>query len=263
MRQRATAEQTEELGQSCTSNANNHVIRFVLAQVQMGTFERVDYKFLVKGHTKNSCDRGFGHIRKHVSRVDCWTMDHVVAPVNDSATSNRTVHITGGNDFFKSYKPILEELYKNLVGVQQFQIFSVHQNTPGVVQCKKGPEDNAVEKDLRRKEDDLAPPPEKIEKIAELHNNIRPYVPGEFQPDTMYSAPTKDQEEDAKQPSKLAATTELLLQRLLKPTKTAVAETTMKKTLLHRKSHARDREQRLRPRLIRDDAYVQRQTNCY
>ncbi|KAG6622440.1 uncharacterized protein IUM83_05526 [Phytophthora cinnamomi] len=208
-------------------------------------------------------------------------MDHVVAPVNDSATSNRTVHITGGNDFSKSYKPILEELYKNLVGVQQFQIFSVHQNTPGVVQCKKGPEDNAVEKDLRRKEDgiltksvkvarvmknflkDLAPPPEKIEKIAELHNNIGPYVPSEFQPDTMYSAPTKDQEEDAKQPSKLAATTELLLQRLLKPTKTAVAETTMKKTLLHRKSHVRDREQRLRPRLIRDDAYVQRQTNCY
>ncbi|ETO59057.1 hypothetical protein F444_22565, partial [Phytophthora nicotianae P1976] len=45
-------------------NKNNHVIRFFLAQVQYGTFERVDYKFFVKGHTKNSCDRGFGHIRK-------------------------------------------------------------------------------------------------------------------------------------------------------------------------------------------------------
>ncbi|ETP03158.1 hypothetical protein F441_19849, partial [Phytophthora nicotianae CJ01A1] len=29
----------------------------------MGVLERVDYKFFVKGHTKNSCDRGFGHIR--------------------------------------------------------------------------------------------------------------------------------------------------------------------------------------------------------
>ncbi|ETI55872.1 hypothetical protein F443_01502 [Phytophthora nicotianae P1569] len=33
-------------------NKNNHVIRFFLAQVQYGAFERVDYKFFVKGHTK-------------------------------------------------------------------------------------------------------------------------------------------------------------------------------------------------------------------
>ncbi|KAG3160340.1 hypothetical protein PC128_g21130 [Phytophthora cactorum] len=30
---------------------------FLLAQVDMGIFEHVDYKFFVKGHTKNSCDR--------------------------------------------------------------------------------------------------------------------------------------------------------------------------------------------------------------
>ncbi|KAE9050061.1 hypothetical protein PR001_g2737 [Phytophthora rubi] len=56
-------------------NKNNLVIKFLLAQVQLGLFERVDYKCFVKGHTKNSCDRGFGSIRKHVGRQDLSTMD--------------------------------------------------------------------------------------------------------------------------------------------------------------------------------------------
>ncbi|ETN06848.1 hypothetical protein PPTG_12861 [Phytophthora nicotianae INRA-310] len=86
---------------NCTGqNKNNHVIEFFVALVHMGFLERVDYKFFVKGHTKNSCDRGFGHVRKHVSRQDCWTMDHIIFAVNNSATSNTTVHISRGSIFF-------------------------------------------------------------------------------------------------------------------------------------------------------------------
>ncbi|ETL84345.1 hypothetical protein L917_15809 [Phytophthora nicotianae] len=161
-------------------NKNNHVIRFFLAQ----------------GHTKSSCDRGFGHIRKHISRADCWTMDHIISAVNDAAASSRT-----------SYKPVVEELYKKLVGVQQYQVFTMTQEKPGVVQCKKGPDDESIDKDLRRKVDgvltdvvkairmldhfldDLPPLAEKAEKIAELHKNIRPYVPDEFQANSIYAAP--------------------------------------------------------------------------
>ncbi|ETN03153.1 hypothetical protein PPTG_16124 [Phytophthora nicotianae INRA-310] len=197
-------------------NKNNHVIKFFLAQVQRGTFERVDYKFFVKGHTKNSCDRGFGHIRKHISRSDCWTMDHVISAVKDAAASNRTVHISRGNDFFKSYKPLLQELYKTLAGVQQYQIFSMIMEKPGVVLCKKGPDDAPVEKDLRRIVDgvltenekvvrmmdhfleDLPVRPKNTEKIAEFYKNIRPYVPDEYQSDPLYAAPSKEQGEEAK-----------------------------------------------------------------
>eukprot|EP00644_Phytophthora_capsici_P005657 jgi/Phyca11/97799/e_gw1.2.1204.1 len=38
-------------------NKNNYVIKFLLAQVDMGRLKHIDYKFFVKGHTKNSCDR--------------------------------------------------------------------------------------------------------------------------------------------------------------------------------------------------------------
>ncbi|ETI55873.1 hypothetical protein F443_01503 [Phytophthora nicotianae P1569] len=90
------------------------------------------------------------------------------------------------------------------------------QEKPGVVQCKKGPDDESIDKDLRRKVDgvltdvvkairmldhfldDLPPLAEKAEKIAELHKNIRPYVPDEFQANSIYAAPSKEQGEDAK-----------------------------------------------------------------
>ncbi|KAE9194952.1 hypothetical protein PF004_g20572 [Phytophthora fragariae] len=146
-------------------NKNNYVIKFFLAQVQMGVFERINYKFFVKGHTKNSCDRGFDHIRRHVGRYDCWKMDHIVSAVNEAATSSSAVHISRGNEFFKSYKPLVTELYKKLVGVQQYQIFSMEATKPGVVQCKKGPDDEPVEQDLRRKVDGVLTESTKVERM--------------------------------------------------------------------------------------------------
>ncbi|ETN14904.1 hypothetical protein PPTG_07154 [Phytophthora nicotianae INRA-310] len=172
---------------NCTGqNKNYHVIKFFLALVHMGVLERVDYKFFVKGHTKNSCDRGFGHIRKHVSRQVCW------------------------------YKPVVTELYKNLMGVQQYQIFSMVKDQPGVVLCRKGPDDEATRHDLRRNVDgvatddikvdrmfthfleDLNPPPLNSEKMLDLHNKTHPYVPEGFQDDPIYAKPSEPQQEDAK-----------------------------------------------------------------
>ncbi|ETO62451.1 hypothetical protein F444_19633 [Phytophthora nicotianae P1976] len=117
---------------------------------------RADYKFFVKGHTKNACDCGFGHIRKHVSRQDCWTTDHIISAVNNSATSNTTVHISRGNVFFKSFKPVVTELYKNLTSVQQYQVLSMVKDQPGVVLCRKGPGNEATRQDLRRSVDGVA-----------------------------------------------------------------------------------------------------------
>ncbi|ETP00336.1 hypothetical protein F441_22243 [Phytophthora nicotianae CJ01A1] len=84
-------------------NKNNYVIKFLLAQVNMGLLKHVDYKFFVKGHTKNSCDRGFGHIRKHVAKEDCYTVAHVVDAVKEAAANAVTVHIPRGSSQFKTY----------------------------------------------------------------------------------------------------------------------------------------------------------------
>ncbi|CEG35065.1 uncharacterized protein PHALS_06503, partial [Plasmopara halstedii] len=110
----------------------------------------------------------------------------------------------------------MSELYKTLVGVQQYQLFSMEEGKPGVVECRKGPDDEPVEQDLRRKIDDvltdsvkvnrmmdhfvekLSPPPPNAEKMADLYNKIRPYVPEEYQEDSVYAAPSRQQGDDAK-----------------------------------------------------------------
>ncbi|GMF28096.1 unnamed protein product [Phytophthora fragariaefolia] len=197
-------------------NKNNRVIKFFLAQAHMDYMERVDYKFFVKGHAKKSCDRGFGHIRKHISRTGFRTMQHFIDAVNDAATYNTTAYFPRKNSFFKSYKPLVTELYRALLGVQQCQMFTVECSSPGVVQCKKGPEDELVKQDLRRKVDgiltesdkvgrmlthfleNLSHPPQNTEKMLNFHNKIRKYVPDEFHEDAIYAAPSVAEEDDAK-----------------------------------------------------------------
>ncbi|KAE9223158.1 hypothetical protein PF005_g6408 [Phytophthora fragariae] len=143
-------------------NKNNYVIKFLLTLADMGVFEHVDYKFFVKGHTKNSCDRGFGHIRKYMVTAECWTMAHVVEAVNAAASNSVTVHVPRGSELFKSYKSVLTELYKRLDGVQKYQIFSIDSAMPGVVAYKKGPDSDAVEQDLRRKIDGILTAKERV-----------------------------------------------------------------------------------------------------
>ncbi|KAE9045028.1 hypothetical protein PR002_g2453 [Phytophthora rubi] len=108
---------------------------------------------------------------------------------------------------FKSYKSVLIELYKRLDGVQKYQIFSIDSGKPGVVACKKGPDSDAVEQDLRRKIDGILTAKEKVvrimidhcppainpEKREQLYKTIRPYVPDEFQNDTLYAKPSEEE----------------------------------------------------------------------
>ncbi|ETP25521.1 hypothetical protein F441_01599 [Phytophthora nicotianae CJ01A1] len=197
-------------------NKNNYVIKFLLAQVDMGLLKHVDYKFFVKGHTRNSCDRGFGHIRKHVAKVDCYTVAQVVDAVKEAAANSVTVHIPRGSSQFKSYKGVLTELYKRLEGIQQYQIFSMDEVSIEVVSCRKEPNDEPVEMNLRRKFDGilttkekvvkmmsdhvevLAPPPPNVEKSQTMYHNIRPYVPEEFRDDPLYAKPSAQDHLDAK-----------------------------------------------------------------
>ncbi|KAG6611229.1 uncharacterized protein IUM83_12759 [Phytophthora cinnamomi] len=188
----------------------------------MGIFEHVEFTFFVKGHTKNSCDRGFGHIRKHMATAECWTMSHVTGAVNAATSNSVTVHVPRGSDLFKSYKPVLTELYKRLDGVQQYQIFSMDSAKPGTVVCVKGPKSDVEEQDLRRKiggvlmakekverimTDDievLPPPPVNAEKKVQMYKSIRPYVPDEFQNDPLYAKPSEKEGATAKSAKQLA-----------------------------------------------------------
>ncbi|KAE9134277.1 hypothetical protein PF007_g2987 [Phytophthora fragariae] len=68
-------------------------------------------------------------------------------------------------------------------------------SSPGVVQCRKGPDDKPVMQDLRRKVGDIFT---ESDKMLDLHNKIRKYVPDEFQNDPINAASSVAEEDDAK-----------------------------------------------------------------
>ncbi|GMF39936.1 unnamed protein product [Phytophthora fragariaefolia] len=60
-------------------------------------------------------------------------------------------------------------------------------DTPGEVECRALPNDKPVRHDLRHVYDG-----------AQLYKSIRQYVPAELQSDTLYAAPSLEQEQNAK-----------------------------------------------------------------
>lgn len=196
-------------------NKNNYVLKSLLALSHMADLETVELKFFVKGHTKNAVDRGFGHVRKRVSRVDIWTMDHLLEAVNDASATSALVHVSNENNIFKEYRDVVKEAYINLKDIQKFQIFVMKSDSPGVVACQRGPRSTPVLQDLRRKYDgivvdasrvrvlftnhlkSLPNPPPNSEKIQQLYNKVRPYVPEEFVNDALYAPPNDEDERKA------------------------------------------------------------------
>ncbi|ETL93119.1 hypothetical protein L917_08646 [Phytophthora nicotianae] len=120
-------------------------------------------------------------------------MDQLVEAVKTAASNATTVYVPHGGDLFKGYKKELTELYKRLDGIQQYQIFSMDSSKPGVVCCRKRPDSEVVEVDLRRN----LPPPN-TENIAQMYQSIRPNVPDVFRDDPLYEKPSARQEENAK-----------------------------------------------------------------
>lgn len=153
---------------NCTGqNKNNFVAKYLLALVQTATLVRVELKFLVKGHTKNAVDRGFGHQRKKFARTDVWTMDQLVRLVDDAATSFATVPINANSDVFKSFKVMLTEAYRDIPGIRKYQVFLMLKEHPGMVHCHVGTDDEPVEFDLRRVYDGIKVDGQRVELLFE------------------------------------------------------------------------------------------------
>ncbi|GLE03338.1 hypothetical protein PINS_up012228 [Pythium insidiosum] len=108
------------------------------------------------------------------------------------------------------FKPVANELYKNVPRLQQYQIFRMSREKIGCIECLSSP-DSAVDLfDLRRSFDDIVVSPERAaqlfdemecqnpvkinaEKVETMFKQVRPYVPKEFQADELYAAPSDEQ----------------------------------------------------------------------
>lgn len=63
-------------------NKNKHVVRLLMWLVEMGYFPRITLLFLVKGHTKNSCDRLFNLVKLDYHKQNTYTYDELYDAIN-------------------------------------------------------------------------------------------------------------------------------------------------------------------------------------
>ena len=69
-------------------NKNKHVVRFLMWLVEMGFFPQVRLFFLVKGHTKNACDRMFNLVKLGYHKRNTYTYNQLYDCINENEFIN-------------------------------------------------------------------------------------------------------------------------------------------------------------------------------
>ena len=108
-------------------NKNNMVIRLIPYLIEMGYFKKVNFIFLVVGHTKSAADRLFNCLKEIYRRENVGTMQSLFQVLNTS--EKVTVHETSSADFY-DWGKFLSLFYRNIEGViKQNHIFSMDRET--------------------------------------------------------------------------------------------------------------------------------------
>jgi hypothetical protein len=126
-------------------NKNNMVLRMLLLLVKRGIAKTVRAIFLVRGHTKNDCDRLFNLMKKIYRKSDCFSQEELLAAVGSH--EDVTPMPVQEGEFFDFSR--VEDVYlKKIVGdVNQNHIFEVladNSDSMTVYEC-----DGAVPKKLQ------------------------------------------------------------------------------------------------------------------
>ena len=137
----------------------------------------------MKGHTRNSCDRGFGTFKNVIVRKDLFTIDMLADEMN------RIANITGEVVDIDSFE-MWESLgcsYKKLEGMQKYHIFSFESNRKGHIGCRTRPSD-PIEWFDKRKVPVFIPLQKSKQqkkglsliKQTDLYGKIRDFVPDQY-----------------------------------------------------------------------------------
>jgi hypothetical protein len=60
---------------NCVSqNKNNAVMQYFMWRIILGLNYEIEISFMITGHTKFDCDKGFGHIKRKYLKSDCETI---------------------------------------------------------------------------------------------------------------------------------------------------------------------------------------------
>jgi hypothetical protein len=176
-------------------NKNRMVLRLALYLVEVGFFETVNLLFLVRGHTKNPCDRMFNTLKKDYHRSNCYTFPMLM----DMLGSENVEVLPVEEADWENWDAYLDKFYLRFQSgtVQRNHIFSVAKETGGetVMSLREADgEESTVRKFKRGKatleerrlalketaRDNIPFPGVREIKQVELFTKWREYVPEDF-----------------------------------------------------------------------------------
>jgi hypothetical protein len=175
-------------------NKNRMVLRLALYLVEAGYFEIVNLIFLVRGHTKNPCDRMFNTLKKDYHRSNCYTFPMLA----DMLRSENVEVLPVEEADWENWDVYLDKFYMRFQTgtVQCNHIFSVAKGTGETIMslCEADGEEIFTRKFKRGKatseerrpamketeRDNIPFPGVKEIKQVELFTKWREYVPQEF-----------------------------------------------------------------------------------
>jgi hypothetical protein len=115
---------------NCTGqNKNNTVLKYMVWLVEMGYFKKVNFIFLIIGHTKNAADRLFNALKFDYRKHDIYTVEDLLVKLDKS--DSVSIQESTEDDFF-DYTTYLDGYYKHFSGlVLSNHIFSCENERVG------------------------------------------------------------------------------------------------------------------------------------
>lgn len=181
-------------------NKNRMVLRLLFLLVKLKICFKARMIFLVKGHTKNDCDRMFNLMKKTYRNTNCYTPKQLFEFVNNSHEDVELVDVmnTGG---FMDWDKAQNKYMRTPESIQKYHVFTVNRFNPDRLICQEADDyplcfdDNVIKKQYRGQEwaqaflQELRP----LKKIGmkdikwiTLYDEWRPLIPLDFRQEYQY-----------------------------------------------------------------------------
>ena len=121
-----------------------------------GYNRKVNYNFLIAGHTNFTPDRCFGLIKKKNRSLFCSSLFDVAAAINESSTVNQA-EICGLPDGralvdVHDWKAYFRNTFKPIDHLLSFHWYEIFSETPGVVVCRQYVDSDPIQNVVLKKD---------------------------------------------------------------------------------------------------------------
>jgi len=190
-------------------NKNNALLQYLMYRVLIGFHDRIDFSFMVVGHTKFAPDGYFGLISSQYRRAKVYTYGQM-ADIIDLSTYNhhnicQRYYESNGKPafFYRDWSNWLQKYFKKLPNITKYHHFSINKDEPGIVVVKqtingKKSKHNILKKPFPYSSNKMPRYPRKLkpsgislERAWYLYENIREHIPNEEDKNSTCPKPTR------------------------------------------------------------------------